>query len=161
MKSGLYDFGGQNFWRGAGCALYVTCLRGRPQGDSAPGSPGLQVKVTELPQVPAQRLKRLGVKKHDEKTAPTTVVETEVPPVAANRPVGRSAVPLDAPLGSKLDAVADPGLRAQLAARLRLIEANLLGRLDAASDEEASDAPEVDVAKSQAIAAQLKKKPQA
>lgn len=110
------------------------------------------------------------MKKHDEKSAPTTVVETDAPTtVGPNAVPGRSAVPLDAPLGSKLDGMTDAVLRESVAARLRLIEANLLNRLEPEADADAAadETPAVpaleavDVAKARAIAAQLKKKPQA
>lgn len=104
------------------------------------------------------------MKKHDEKSAPTTVVETDAPaPAGRTADARRSSVALDAPLGSKLDPIADASLREQVAARLRLIEANLLGRLDAAAleSDETGDAASADLTKTRAIAAQLKKKPQA
>jgi hypothetical protein len=113
-----------------------------------------------------QRQKRLGVKKHDEKSAPTIVVETDANAAEVQvNPARRSAVALDAPLGSKLDAIGDADVRALVAARLRLIEANLLGRIDLDATPAASPQPEgpaaVDVEKAKAIAAQLRKKPQA
>lgn len=106
------------------------------------------------------------MKKHDEKSAPTTVVETDATiAVGMNAVPGRRAIPLDAPLGSKLDGMTDPALRESVAARLRLIEANLLNRLEPEADaDEPQPAPvveAVDVAKARAIAAQLRKKPQA
>lgn len=106
------------------------------------------------------------MKKHDEKSAPTTVVETDAAIAVGTHPTpGRPAISLDTPLGSKLDGITDAALRESVGARLRLIEANLLNRLepDAVADEpEPTPAVEaVDVAKARAIAAQLKKKPQA
>lgn len=106
------------------------------------------------------------MKKHDEKSAPTTVVETDATiAVGTNAIPGRSAIPLDAPLGSKLDGITNETLRENVGARLRLIEANLLNRLEPdAVPGEPETAPvvdAVDVAKARAIAAQLKKKPQA
>lgn len=92
------------------------------------------------------------MKKHDEDRLPSTVVVT------------------DAPLGSKLDGIRDPAIRENVAARLRLMEAMLLDRIElaeSASEAESDPAPEaaspakVDVAKARAIADQLKKKPQA
>ena len=105
------------------------------------------------------------MKKHDEKSAPTTVVETDATPsVEIHAVPGRLAIPLDAPLGSKLDGITDTAIRELVAARLRLIEANLLDRLEpseAAADAAPEAAPDADVAKARSIAAQLKKKPQA
>lgn len=119
------------------------------------------------------------MKKHDEKTAPTTVVETESSAVAAvPAPRAGASYPLDAPLGSKLDTIGDPAIRESVAARLRLMEAMLLDRVDRfdaalgdAGDDADADAeagPDaalpaavVDVAKARAIADQLKRKPQA
>ena len=91
------------------------------------------------------------MKKHDEKKMPSTAVVT------------------DAPLGSKLDGIRDPAIRESVAARLRLIEAMLLDRIELAEVPEADADPaaetaapaKVDVAKARAIADQLKKKPQA
>lgn len=107
------------------------------------------------------------MKKHDEKSAPTTVVETDATPsVEIHAVPGRLAIPLDAPLGSKLDGITDAAIRDLVSARLRLIEANLLDRLEpseAAIEVAAAPdaAPDADLAKARAIAAQLKKKPQA
>lgn len=90
------------------------------------------------------------MKKQDEKATPTTVVVT------------------DAPLGSKLDGIRDPAIRESVAARLRLMEAMLLDRIEPdaveSEPEPAHDriaTARVDVAKARAIADQLKKKPQA
>ncbi len=105
------------------------------------------------------------MKKHDEKSAPTTVVETDATPsVEIHAVPGRLAFPLDAPLGSKIDAITDAAIRDLVSARLRLIEANLLDRLepsDVAIEVAAEATPDADLAKARAIAAQLKKKPQA
>ncbi len=105
------------------------------------------------------------MKKHDEKSAPTTVVETDAtPPVEIHAVPGRLAISPDAPLGSKLDGITDTAIRELVSARLRLIEANLLDRLepsDPAIDVVPEPTPDADLAKARAIAAQLKKKPQA
>lgn len=106
------------------------------------------------------------MKKHDEKSAPTIVVETDVNAAEVQvNSARRSAVALDAPLGSKLDAIGDADVRALVAARLSLIEANLLGRIDLDATPATSPQPEgpaaVDVEKAKAIAAQLRRKPRA
>lgn len=116
---------------------------------------------------PVQQKKRLCVKKQDENPSKTKTALAEG--VAPGRvTTGPSTVPLDAPLPSKLDGLRNEAARADLVARLRLIEANLIDRQAATAPEATAPNPDgpngaipvvADVAKASRIAQALKNKP--